>query len=190
MEHPLKMCLTKSSMRKIMPFLNWIKGIIDRYILPFFDKYQKLIVGIAALATCAAFFVTMFQVIKAKQQIRANFSYQIHKDGREIRNSIDYDVFNILNSSDPNQAYTREQLYKVESKILEVLMYYASAYHQMHYDNIDKSEWAFISADFCNFLRVDRVKEYWKNRIAKNELWDPEFRKVGEECIREKGVRK
>jgi len=150
-------------------------------ILAFFVKYEKMIVGMAAMATFGAFILAIFQIRKAKKQIRANFSYQIHKDGRELNKSISNESQEVIQSS--SNIYTQEQINEAENKIRELLMYYASVYHQRLYGNIDKHEWKVIFEEFCRFLNFDRVKEYWKNYIKGNESWSKKFRKEAENCF-------
>jgi hypothetical protein len=156
-------------------------------VLDFFNKYEKMIVGLAAMATLGAFCVTMYQVIETRQQIRANFSYHIHKDGREIRKSIDNEIINILKSPDPKQEYFKDRIEKAQNIIRELLMYYVAAYHQKSYGNITENEWGYMEKEFCNFLSYYQVEKYWKERIANNELWDKEFRDLGERCLSKKG---
>jgi len=151
-------------------------------ILGIFNKYEKMIVGMAAIATFGAFIMSIWQIWKAKKQIRANFSYQIHKDGREINKSISDEVKKIIQSS-PNKAYTTDQIDAAEGKIRELLMYYASIYQQRLYGNIDKHEWEVILEEFCRFLKYDLVRKYWKDYIAANKSWSNKFRKVAEKCF-------
>ena len=66
--------------------------IFDKCLLPFFKKYEKLIVGLAAVAGVVALFLTFYQIKETKRQIRASFSYQLHKDGREISKNISKEV--------------------------------------------------------------------------------------------------
>ena len=156
----------------------------------FFDKYEKVIGGIAAITTslafviaCIALIFTLIQIKEAKRQIRAGISYNMHKDGRETFKSIDSEVVDFIRSVDPAKVYTLEFQKKAESKIHEILMYYASVYHQWMFGNVHKREWGVISAEFCNFLRFTSVKQYWEKRIAKNTLWNEDFREKGDECL-------
>ena len=108
------------------------------------------------------------KVILTKPEIEA----QKTKLGAELKNFV---------------KYSKDLEKKSEVKIRQLLMYYASAYHQWRFGNIDDSEWNVMLDELCNFLNYVRVKEYWKKRIADNKLWNKDFRKRGDECLRQKG---
>jgi len=161
--------------------------IFDECLLPFFKKYEKLIVGIAAIAGVIALFLTFYQIKETKRQIRANFSYQFHKDGREISKSISKEVRTFIQAPKLQQDFPKNLKIEAENKIRELLMYYVSAYHQWQYDNLNQDEWFVIKDEFCNLLQYKNAKEYWKKRIATNKLWNEKFREIGNQCSRISG---
>lgn len=159
----------------------------------FFEKYHKVIGGLAGIATslalvaaCITLTFTYCELKEAKQQIRAGISYNMHKDGREIFKSLDSDVVDFIRSMDPEKTYCLQFQKKAESNIHEILMYYASFYRQWEFGNVHEREWEVILAELCKFLKYPHVKEYWQKRVAKNTLWNEGFREKGNQCLTEK----
>lgn len=157
-------------------------------IVNFFHKYEKVISGSAAILAIIGIFLIFYQVREAKIQIRANTSYQIHKDGREIFKTIDHKTVDYITQKDPQKTYDQELIRKAESKINEILMYYASLYKQYEFGNIDENSWLDISKEICNFLKFSNVTKFWRERIEISEMWNPEFIQFGKKCI-QKGAR-
>jgi len=164
--------------------MEFLIMIFDECLLPFFKKYEKLIVGLAAVAGVVALFLTFYQIKETKKQIRASFSYQLHKDGREISKNISKEVRTFIQATNLQKDFSENLKREAENKIRELLMYYASAYHQWRYDNIDQQEWFVIEDEFCNFLQYKNVKKYWDKRIANNKLWSERFREIGNQCLK------
>jgi len=167
--------------------MEFLIMIFDECLLPFFKKYEKLIVGLAAVAGVVALFLTFYQIKETKRQIRASFSYQLHKDGREISKNINKQVRSFIQTPNLQKDFSESIKMEAENKIRELLMYYVSAYHQWQYDNINQEEWFVIKDEFCNFLQYKNVKVYWNKRIAKNKLWNEQFREIGDQCLRKRG---
>lgn len=162
--------------------MEFLRMIFDECLLPFFKKYEKLIVGLAAVAAVVALFLTFYQIKETKEQIRASFSYQLHKDGREISKNISKEIRTFIQATNTQNDFSDNLKREAENKIRELLMYYVSAYHQWRYDNINQQEWFVIKDEFCNFLHYKNVKTYWDKRIAKNKLWNEQFREIGNQC--------
>jgi hypothetical protein len=151
-------------------------------IVLFFSRYNVVITGVASLLGILGIFLTCQQIKETKIQIRANTSYQIHKDGREIFKSIPPDIIDIITNRYPNKEYAEDSIKIAESKINEILMYYASLFKQNEFGNIDKSSWEKISNEICNFMNFKMVKEYWVNRVSGSRLWNQKFIDYGNSC--------
>ena len=148
----------------------------------FFGDYKDVFTGIGYSSVAVGLIFTWVQVRAAKKRARANSSYQIHKDGREILSSIKDEGINYITGADP--ASTQVKI-EAERKIREILMYFAAVHHQWTFGNIDDEFFErVILNEFCEFLRHDRVEDYWNNNIANvPELWGEEFIRMGQKCF-------
>jgi len=166
--------------------LNFLRLSTNK-VLDFFNKYEKLIIGLAAIAAVVSLFMTFHQIRKAGKNIRAGYSYQIHKEGREIRISIKYEIGEIIRSYDDKKKYSEDKLIEAQSKIIEMLMFYVSVFRQWQYGNLESEEWNVISNEFCDFLSRNKLVEIiWRKDIANNKSWSEEFRKLGNQCLNKK----
>jgi hypothetical protein len=169
-------------------FLLWIAGQAGwlMAIKPYFDDYGSIFSGVSYLAVIFGLYLTFNQIKSAKKQIRANFSYRIHKDGRNIRNSIDDEIVKIIESPISCKT-TEEEKSKATKAIRETLMYYSAVYHQYEYGNIDESEWKLLEDQFFSFLENDMVTGNWNENIAENKRWHKGLRSLGNEFIKKGG---
>lgn len=168
-------------------FFLWLAGAAGwlTEIKPYFEEYINIFTGVGYLAVLFGLTFTVIQIRGAKRQIRANFSYRIHKDGRDIRNSINDCILKVIESPLSCKCCPKneEEATKV---IREMLMFFSLVYHQYDFGNVDESEWKLLKEQFLNFLNHERVENYWKDKIADNPLWHKDFRKLGNEFFNEK----
>lgn len=155
-------------------------------IKPFFNSYIDIFAGIGYFTVFWGAILTVLQIRSTSRQIKAKFSYQIHKDGRELMDSIEERIINVIESSLECECQPEEEV-KAKRAIRKVLMFYSSVYHQFIFKNIDESEWMLLKEQFFSFLIKERVKKYWKNRIANNPLWHSGLRKLGNEYLKARG---
>lgn len=150
----------------------------------FFETYKNIFSGLSYATVAAGLIFTWVQIRAAIRRSRANTSYQIHKDGREIFLSLSDEIINYIEGTDPEETELDKVRAKAERKIHEILMYYASVYQQWRFGNIDDQFLEnVILKEFCSFLRRDRVKEYWEDNIVSMGLFDEGFIRIGQRCF-------
>lgn len=155
--------------------------------LQFLKEHEPIATWILAIGGVISILLVACQIYKTKKQIRVSFSYQLHKDGREIRKSIDEDVAEFIKSKSALSEVPEDMRGQVKSKVRELMMYYASAYNQYYFGNIDESDWKALEAEFITFLEFPLVRKYWDKKIAQNESWNEGFRKRGQKLLTQKG---
>jgi len=152
-------------------------------VKPFFDTYEKVIAGISYAAVVYGLLLTIVQIRAGNKQARANTTYQIHKDGRALLMSIDEDVLRYIRSSE-NEPYPDDIKRKGEMQIHEILMYCVSVYNQRKFKNIETQYYKNVFLkELRAFLKLDKVKKYWKENISGTGLWDSGFVKICEEQL-------
>ena len=150
----------------------------------FFESYKDVFSVFSFLLLVIGLIFTWVQISAAKRRTRANTSYQIRKDGREIFISLSDEVRNYIEGIDREVADLEKVRTEAEMKIHEILMFYASVYQQLLLDVIDKEFFSnVIVKDLCNFLSRDKVKQYWETNIVGNEAWREEFVQIGQRCF-------
>jgi len=156
-------------------------------IIKFFSKWDKVITGTASILATVGIFLTFYQIREAKIQVRANKSYQFHKDGRELFSTLSPEIKRIIRGNNLQKQYDEQMLKKAESKIHEILMYYAALFKQNEYGNIDEGPWSDISKEACNFIRLEKVRAFWQKKIVKSKSWNPKFIQFGCFCLQQGG---
>ena len=151
----------------------------------FFIYYKDVFGGIGYSLIGVGLIFTWIQLRAAKKRAKANISYQIHKDGREIRNSIKDEIKKVIESPLSDKISPEDEK-KATKGIREMLMYFSSVYHQYDFGNIDESEWKLLEEEFFKFLNNERVEKYWKDKVSGNSAWHKKLRILGDDFIKEK----
>ena len=160
-------------------------------IREFFAAYKDVFTGVGYTAVSIGLIFTGVQIRGARNKARANFSYFLFKDGREIVKSIEKKVLEIMKSEFARDIYNEDQLFKANAKIEELIKFYACAFQQWSYGNVEEHEWNDVLDELCEFLvNYPLAKEFWDDRIADNTLWDKKFRKLVKQCLKRKGDQK
>lgn len=159
--------------------MEWIESF-----LRIFTEHRDVFAGIGYSLVAVGLIFTWVQLRAAKKRARANTSYQIHKDGREIRNSIKDNIFGLIESPLVPKGSNEEEE-EATKVIREMLMYFSSVYHQYDFGNIDESEWKLLKQQLLNFLDKERVAKYWEKNISDNPLWHKRLRKLGDDYLQE-----
>jgi hypothetical protein len=152
----------------------------------FFDTYINVFTGIGYAAVAVGLVFTVVQIKDAKNRARANTSYQVHKDGRELFASIDdqtrYYIMGKVPTSSKTNLWRLDR--QAEDKIHELLMFYASIHHQWSFGNLDEEFYRDIYIEeLRNFLAYKRVRQYWKDHFEAVEVWGWEFTKLCRELL-------
>lgn len=156
----------------------------------FFSNYKDVFAGVGYSLIAVGLIFTWVQLRAAKKRARANTSYQIHKDGREIRNSIEDEIVKVIESPLSSSEFLPENKEEATKAIREMLMFFSSVYHQYDFGNIDESEWKLLKEQLLKFLDKERVEEYWKKNITDNPSWHKGLRILGDDFLNEKQRRK
>lgn len=152
-----------------MGFFDWLKK--NEKEVKVFSDFISIFASFAVIFLLA---ITILQVSKAADNIKANTIYSIAKDGRELRKQIN----ELIEKKKFNYGY--------------VFNYIHSGWHQKRLCTLDDRMWAPIENEICQFLRDNpKANSYWNDDTKK--LFDPEFveylKKLGErpECGGKKG---
>lgn len=151
----------------------------------FFQDYRDVFAGIGFSLVAVGLIFTWVQLRAAKKRARATTSYQIHKDGREIRNSIKDDIVNVIDAP-LSRKYSSECEKEATKEIREMLMYFSSVYHQYDFGNIAEPEWELLKEQLLNFLDKERVERYWRDKISGNSSWHEGLRILGDDFLNKK----
>lgn len=147
-------------------------------------RENHFITNIAAIAGVIAIFLIMYQIKETKNQIIANFSYQFHKDGREIVKDMDDGIMPFFDKETKLEKYNKEDLMPAIQKVYEIIKFYASAFRLYKYGNIQQEEWEVIENELClNLSEKEIYGLYWKKGIENNEKWSADFRQHFQHCV-------
>jgi len=166
-----------------MLFIFWEIGLLN-VVKKFFKEWLDVFMGIGYFVVIISFPLALIQIRNAKRDLKANISYQIRRDGREIFTSLTDDIIEYIEGTDINFSTMVET--KAKNKIQEMFMYYASIYNQWRNKNFDDSIFReVVLKELCALLKRYRVKTYWEDNIVREGLWSEEFIKMVEKCIQE-----
>ena len=136
-------------------------------------EWKDEIVGICAmlgvLVGVLGFGFTLYQLSKTTETLRAGNTYTIQKDGREL-------IEKLLVNREFRDAVTGTAAPKNETDVQEGLWrmfnFYLSVYRQSEANGLSRSVVNSFKKDFCEFVHLPKVGEYWKTLMATHRLGD------------------
>lgn len=175
-------CLITSAIFFVI-FIFSTNGLLKE-ILSFFSTWNDIFIGCGYIAISLGIFFTAIQIYQAKNQNRANLSYQIQKDNNYLEASIqDQEIFDYITSKVPSNISESKKIL-VDRKIREIFQFYATLHDQKTFGNLKKREWKVINKNLCNVFNCYNIEVYWKNKIAtKVEGWPIDFINLGNEIL-------
>jgi hypothetical protein len=169
-----------------------------REVLQWISKNQSVLVAIGSIGSLLCGIATLIGVIVAScsltqtnKQLEATTVYNIQKDGRELRQSIQADAalsdyFFRYNSNEP---YPPELKAKADRELAIIMQFYSSITNQRRDESISESFWTDFERDFCNFLHTIPAKQYWDQKVLPG-AYDEYFKEVGQRCLGREYVRR
>lgn len=154
--------------------LTWLKKSLD--------EYEKLLVGLASIATVVALVFAAFQLQQAQKNLEASIVYQVQRDGRALLETLfrsDPQVGEFIFGSGKGDKAVET---KADLALMEMIQYYTAVFNQHRNGVISDKYWDTFDTEMCRTIVKPKVTEFWVQKVRTGS-YSPEFKKWGETCL-------
>lgn len=150
----------------------------------FFDRNEKVLSGVASVATIAALVFAGVQLRQANSSLEASTVYALQKDGRELLKDLraKTDVYDyILSKSHPERVEPKLAA-EIDFSLTQIFQYFSAVVNQRRNGVISDAYWQTFDREMCGLLHLPAPREFWEMKASKGRYSD-DFKKWGTDCL-------
>ena len=131
----------------------------------FFEDHEKVLSGIASIATVLALVFAGIQLRQANKTLEASTVYQLQRDGRGLLKTLfreNRPVYNFIYTSNKGDKPDPKIATDIHLAITELIQYFSAVMNQRRNGVISDSYWQSFDREMCEAIHRPAVTEFWE----------------------------
>jgi hypothetical protein len=150
----------------------------------FFIDNEKVLSGLAAIATVIALAFAGWQLRQANKSLEASTVHALQRDGHEMLKTLREkpEVYRFIFASAPGEKPDPKIAADVHLAITELVQYFSSVMNQRRNGVISDAYWPSFDREMCLTLHRPAVRAFWEEKVVAGAYSD-DFKQWGGECL-------